>query len=231
MSTHLRLLLLTALFFNSLSFLNAQQWTLHLSGNESYPLQAPGKGQYPILWYSSAEGRGVLLGGFGGGVSWQRNWKAPWLLKAQTNVFRSRYYDEPIFVVDEQGQSLGARLGISTNLNVNVLALAKAELAPWMQLGIGLGVQGQILSRSSYGEALISGEARSLKFWNPSLAPVMLVLPAEASSLIGRRWSVTARAELGLSPASRLPYAKKGRWLNTVLEVGYLLKGNTADER
>jgi|GEM_PF-1230493 len=229
MNAYFKPIFLAALFFNSLSISKAQEWTLHLSGNESYPLQAPGKGQYPILWYSDTEGRGVLLGGFGGGVSWQRDLKSSWLLKIQSNVFRSRYYDEPVIFVDEQGQLLGATLGITTNLNANLLATIKAMPTTWLQAGLGLGLQGQVLSRSNYGAAVSNGEARDLKFWNRSLTPVMVMLPAEATFRLGRRWSVTARAELGLTPASKVAYFKKERWINTVLEVGYLIKsGKTA---
>lgn len=232
MTTTHKLILCVALLFNGLSLAGAQEWGLHLSLNESYPINAPGKGQYPMLWYSKAEGRGVLLGGFGGGVSWQRDLKAGWLLKTQANAFRSRHYDEPIIFVDEQGQSLGATLGITTNVNANLLGMVQAAPLGWLQAGLGLGVQGQVWSRSNYGgEGFIFGEQQDLKFRNRSLAPVMLVLPAEATFRLGQRWSVTARAEIGLTPASKVSYFKKERWINTVLEVGYRIKSGKESDK
>jgi len=209
--------------FNCLCAANAQTqiWRVHLNGNEYYPINAEEKGYYPILWYSSTEGRGVLLGGFGGGVSWTNTLKSKWDLKVQLNISRSRYYDEPAIFVDENGQALGAAIGITTNLNATALGIPKYSVARWLDLGAGLGVHGTLLSKSDYGEAFIFGKKENLKFTNKSLQPVVLILPVEFTTYIGWRLSFSARAEFSLTKISKIPYASDERFMMLFVEVGY----------
>jgi hypothetical protein len=175
------------------------------------------------LWYSDTEGRGVLLGGFGGGVSWSKPLKDRWGLKAQLNVLRSRYYDEPVIFVDEIGQHLGAAIGITTNLNLTVLGIPKYSVAKWLNLGVGLGVHSTLLSKSDYGEALILGNKEDLKFTNKSLQPVVLTLPVEVTTHVGRRLSFSTRLEFSLTRISKIPYASNERFMLLFIEAGYRL--------
>lgn len=211
--------------FNCLCAANAQMqiWRVHLNGNEYYPINAPEKGYYPILWYSSTEGRGVLLGGFGGGVSWSNRLKGKWGLKTQVNVFRSRYYDEPVIVLDENGFAYGAVIGIATNLNLSALGIPRYSVAEWLDVGAGLGLQSVILAKSNYGKAKILGEEKELNFTNKSLQPVVLVLPVETTVYFWNRFSFSTRLEFALTKVSRLSYASNERSMLLVLEAGYRL--------
>ena len=200
--------------------MDAQRWSIHLNVNEYYPLYAPEKGYYPILWYSSDEGRGVLLGGFGGGVSWSKSMTDHWRLKAQANLLRSRYYDEPVLFVDEQGQSLGAGIGITTNLNVTAFCIPTYQFARRWQIGVGLGLQSTLLSKSDYGKFIVQGEKKNLKFNNKSVQPAVLTLPVELTRTFGR-FSLSCRLEVALTKVSRLSYASDERFVNGVLELGY----------
>ncbi len=226
--TMTRLFVLPLLFvFSVLYSANAQRWAVHLNVNEYYPLYAPEKGYYPIRWYSSDEGRGVLLGGFGGGVSWSAPLKGAWRLKAQANLLRSRYYDEPVLFVDEQGQSLGAGIGITTNLNATAFCIPAFQIARHWQIGAGLGLQSALLSKSDYGEAIIQGEKKNLKFKNKSIQPAVITLPVELACIFGR-FSLSCRLEVALTKVSRLSYASDERFVNSVFELGY--RFGAADE-
>ena len=219
--------LVNLLIFIALSSASAQRWAVRLQMNEYYPLFAEAKGYYPMLWYSDAEGRGVLLGGFGGGVSYASPLKGNWSLKTQANVSRSRYYEEPVLFTDDNGQSLGARAGITTNLNINAFCMPVCELSRRWQAGIGLGVQSALLSKSDYGEVILFGEKTKLKFTNQSIQPLVVTLPVEITYLFGR-FSLSYRLEAGLTKISRLPFASGERFIAGVIELGYRLG---ADDR
>ncbi|MCW5921510.1 MAG: hypothetical protein KIS77_04145 [Saprospiraceae bacterium] len=208
---------------NCLCAIKAQSWRIHLNVNEYYPINAPEKGYYPILWYSSTEGRGVLLGGFGGSVSWTNTLKSKWDLKVQLNISRSRYYDEPAIVLDENGFAYGAVIGIATNLNLSALGIPRYSVADWLDVGAGLGLQSVILAKSDYGKAKILGEKKELNFTNKSLQPVVLVLPVETTVYFWDRFSFSTRLEFALTKVSRLSYASNERSMLLVLEAGYRL--------
>lgn len=219
--------LVNLLLFIALSSAIAQRWAVHLQLNEYYPLFAEEKGYYPMLWYSNTAGRGVLLGGFGGGVSWTRPLKGDWSLKAQANVSRSRYYEEPALFTDESGQSLGAGTGVTTNLNIHAFCMPVCELSRRWQVGIGLGVQSALLSKSDYGEVILFGQKEKLAFTNKSGQPLVATLPVEVSYFFGP-FSLSYRLEAGLTKVSRLPFASGERFVAGVIELGYLF-GNKGD--
>lgn len=217
-----RIFLAGAFIFTAFSLLSAQRWAVHLNLNEYYPLFAEEKGYYPMLWYSGTEGRGLLLGGFGGGVSWTRPLKGGWSLKAQADLRRSRYYDEPVLFVDEAGQSLGAYIGVTTNLNLNAFCVPAYQMGKRWRIGIGLGLQSTLLSTSDYGEIISFGEKKKLAFTNQSIQPFVVTLPLEITYLFGR-FSLSYRVEAGLTKVSRLPYVSGERFVNGVIELGYLI--------
>ena len=213
-----------AFMLTFLCALPAQQWSVHLHLNEYYPLNSDGKGYYPMLWYSSKDDRGVLLGGFGGGVSWGKVLNDKWNLKVQANFGRSRYYAPPVFFVDENGQSLGFASGITNNLNVSALVVPRYRLSGRVQLGMGLGAYTTPVSRSDYGSVIFFGEKRSLKFTDKSTQPFILTLPAEfVFQPLASRFSLTWRVEPALTRVSRLPFATGERFLLSVLELGWRL--------
>ena len=177
-----------------------------------------------MLWYSSKDDRGVLLGGFGGGVSWGKVLNDKWNLKVQANFGRSRYYAPPVFFVDENGQSLGFASGITNNLNVSALVVPRYRLSGRVQLGLGLGAYMTPVSRSDYGSVIFFGEKRSLKFTDKSTQPFILTLPAEfVFQPLASRFSLTWRVEPALTRVSRLPFATGERFLLSVLELGWRL--------
>lgn len=60
--------LILLLFLSKIAF--AQTWSVHLNGNETYPINNESKTYHPILWSSSKDERGLIIGGFGAGVSY-----------------------------------------------------------------------------------------------------------------------------------------------------------------
>ncbi len=206
------------------STLNAQTWTVYLSGNEYYPLNSENKSQYPILWYTSQDGRGVLLGGFGAGVSYEKQYKPTFSLKYQANLQRSVFYDEPYFATDENGQILGALIGINTHYNATTLCIPRYHLGKWT-LGLGLGSRVNVYAQVDYGEAVVNGEVEDLKLRSKAMSPLVLTLPLEVSFQPWTRWVVNCRAELGVTRSSRLSGYDSERGLSAVLEAGYRFLG------
>ena len=205
--------------------LTAQTWSVHLNGNETYPVFNQLKGYYPILWYSSDDDRGILVGGFGAGVSYQKPLTDSKQLKLQLNGQRSRFYDQPSIYLDENGNPLGAFIGINTNLNASALGMAIFPISQnqkWL-FGLGLGVRGTFFSRSDYGQYLVQGNKTDLKLKNKSLAPVVALLPIEFTKYFGERFSVSTRGEVALTKTSRLSAYKKERSVVVVVELGYRL--------
>ncbi len=216
--------LLFAFMLTFLCALPAQQWSVHLQLNEYYPLNSGGKGYYPMLWYSGEDDRGVLLGGFGGGVSWSKALNGNWNLKAQANFGRSRYYAPPVLFVDENGQSLGFGSGITTSLNISALVVPRYRLSGWVQLGLGLGAYATPVSKSDYGSIIFFGEKRTLKYTDKSNQPLILTLPVEfVFQPLSSRFSLTWRVEPALTRVSRLPFATGERFLLSILELGWRL--------
>lgn len=201
--------------------LEAQSWSIHINANETYPLSNELLGQYPMLWYSSSEGRGVLVGGFGLGVSYQTALNEKFRIKYQVNGQRSRFYDEPTVFNDYNGQALGGIIGINTNLNLSGFALPYLEILPDknISLGAGLGLRGVFYSKTDYGTAVVNGITTTLKLNNKSLAPLVLILPVEVSWAPGR-FSVATRGEFSVTKTSRLS-AKNDRSFVVFVELGY----------
>ncbi|MCB0635153.1 MAG: hypothetical protein KDC54_00970 [Lewinella sp.] len=202
----------------------AQTWSLHLNTNTVFPLGNALKGQFPMLWYSGADDRGLLLGGFGGGLAYHRPTagKLEWTLGL--HVQRSRLYDQPSIIYDDNGQPLLGNIGVQTNLNLSALALPTLALTPGGQLrvGAGLGLRSLLYARTDYGESLVDGQVVSLHLRNRSGRPFVALLPVELSLHRGR-WSLANRWELGLTPASRLAAYRTERQLWSVLEIGMRL--------
>jgi len=203
--------------------MEAQEWSIHLNGNETYPIANDQLGQYPILWYSSTQGRGILVGGFGLGVSYSKTLNEKVNIKYQLNGQRSRFYDEPTIFTDFNGAPLGGIIGVNTNLNLSALVLSTLQLIPDrnINLGMGLGVRGVLFSRTDYGKAIVNGAEAALKLKNKSFAPVVALLPVELSWTPGR-FSVAARGELSITKTSRLS-PKNDRSFVVFAELGYII--------
>ncbi len=213
------------LFVIAVSFqgLNAQGLTLRLGGNTYYPIGNPEKGQYPILWYSGADDRGILLGGFGGTVALERPLRGDNAIQYRLNVQSSRYYDVPTIFTDENGSLFGAAIGINTHLSIAAACMPELRLGKRNNLGLatGLGLRSVVWSRTDYGEAVLYGETRSLKLRDHSLSPLVLVLPLELSYRLGKRIVFSTRAEFSLTSVVRLDVQKSERNLLWISEVGY----------
>ncbi|MEO1259621.1 MAG: hypothetical protein AAFZ15_12530 [Bacteroidota bacterium] len=218
--------ILTFLLFLLFQFnVTAQTWAFHINGNTAYPVNNDLKSAYPILWYSSEDDRGVLVGGFGAGVSHTRPLKGNIKLKIQLNGQRSRFYDMPSIFYDVNGAPIGAIIGINTNLNTSLFGMpvfSLSENQKW-RFGAGLGLRGTFTSKSDYGETFVQGQKTSLKLKNKSLAPVHLFLPLELTKYFGEHFFASTRVEAAITKVSKLPNYKKERSAFVFAEIGYQL--------
>ncbi|MCB0628774.1 MAG: hypothetical protein R2824_35625 [Saprospiraceae bacterium] len=204
----------------------AQQWRLHINGNETYPFNNELQGYYPILWYSSDEGRGILIGGFGGGVSYTTRERSHYALRYQFNAQRSRFYEEPAIINDENGQPLIGAIGINTNLNAAFLAMPQLRFNEHLSVGIGLGIRYTAYSTIYYGNYEENGKKKKLSVANESMSPLVGVVPLELTASAGR-FSLGLRAEPALNNVSRLSANAGDRTTVLFVELSYLLKQNT----
>ena len=205
-----------------------QQWGVTLHLNELYPLGNELKGYYPALWYSSTEGRGILLGGFGAGAYWQAPVRNLGRLRVQGVISRTRYYDTPAIFADANGQLLGAYLGTATQLNTTLLGLLEVDLLSWMHVASGAGLFGTPWAVTNYGDALVNGQKTSLLLRDRSRAPLVVILPLEISFSLGGRWRIRERVEWSITPVSRRADHPNERFLINHLEASYTFgKGRT----
>ncbi len=200
----------------------SQHWQLHLNGNETYITGNNLQGYYPILWYSSDDDRGVLVGGFGGGVSYTGIQKGIYQIKYQFNVQRSRFYDHPVIFTDANGEPLGGFIGINTNLNAAAMVVPQIVFNKRLKAGLGLGTRYTFHSISNFGETFINGEKTKLKERNLAISPLGLFVPLEVTGTLGR-FSFTTRVEPGLTNFSRVEYFKGDRSALLYVEFGYRL--------
>ncbi len=214
----LSLLVLLLVGFHSA---HAQEWGIHINLNELYPLANSQKGYYPALWYSSAEGRGVLLGGFGAGMSWEQPWKRKSHIRGQFLIGRTRYYDMPVVFTDESGALLGGVIGIATHMQASLLGMASYDLFSWMRIGSGVGLQSTLLGWTDYGEVILNGKKVSLHYRERTRRPLTLTLPFELSVSLGRHWQLRERLEWSITPVSRQAGQRKERYLINQVEVSY----------
>lgn len=199
-----------------------QNWRVYLNGNETFFIGNNLLGQYPILGYSNDEGRGLLVGGFGAGVSYSPERSGAFQIKYQLNVQRSRFYDHPIILSNENGEQLLAFIGINTHWQTAFMAVPQFQIGKYLQGGLGLGGRYRFLSFTDFGETTIRGQKTRVIVANNSLTPIGIYIPLELSYNLGR-FSITTRLEPELTHFSRLDYFRGGRSTTFFLEFGYSL--------
>lgn len=203
-----------------------QHWQIHLNGNETYITGNDLQGYYPILWYSSNDDRGVLVGGFGAGVSYTSAQRGIYQIKYQFNAQRSRFYDHPAIFTDENGEPLGGFIGINTNLNASAMVVPQIVFSNRLSAGLGLGTRYTFYAITDLGETFIRGEKVKLKQRNNSIRPLGLFVPLEITGTLGR-FGLTARIEPALTNFSRVEYFKGDRASLFYVEFSYRISSVT----
>jgi hypothetical protein len=202
--------------------LQSQEWRLQLNGNETYPTGNELQGYHPILWYSSDDGRGIIVGGFGGGVSYTTAVHSRFNFRYQLNAQRSRFYEQPAVINDVNGLPVVGAIGINTNLNAALFVLPQFSFNQHLKAGFGLGLRYTAYSRIYYGYYEEEGKKMKLKVPNESMAPFVAFVPVEITAIAGR-FSLGVRAEPALTNVSRLSAYSGDRSTVLFVELGYKL--------
>ncbi len=215
---------LAFIFILGQSTIFGQTWALHINGNETYALGNELKGIHPMLWYSKAQDK-IVFGGFGLGLSNTRTIKEGTWLRVQANLQRSRFYDIPSIIRDENGVPILASIGINSNYNLNLLAMALWEIGKKRrtEVGVGLGGRAVAYAKTDFGEAYVNGEKRSLNLRTKSLSPAVLVLPATIGYHAGQ-FLVSTRTELALTRVNRITQWRHERSVIVYAEIAYRFK-------
>ncbi len=178
------------------------QWAIHVGLNEYFPIASDYKTQFPALW---PVGGTVQLGGFGAGVSYRKNWmegKRNWLFLA--GVQRSRFYDDPIILLTENGEfNSGGLIGVNTHWSVAARAMpefvfGKFSVAP------GLGLRWVFASKSNYGETFVQGLPTELNVANTSVSPLVVLLPVNLNWQFSPKFGFNLRGDFFLTNGSRV---------------------------
>ncbi len=153
------------------------EYFITANGNLYIPINNPAKGVYPILWYDKQTDPNVLIGGLGIGFTAINPYRSKLHLKGQVNLSRHVYWDEPIPLIDNNGNPSGVFLAGSSDFSVGITATAHYLLTD--KISVGTGVGGQVLLVSLSRTPEINSE--DVLAANNYYKRVIPVLPLELS--------------------------------------------------
>jgi hypothetical protein len=202
------------------------EWFVSPNVNMYIPVNTPGKGTYPILWYDKKTQPKVLVGGFGIGTSVLKPFRENLTLKGRGNVSKQNYWDAPITLTDQNGSPLADFQSSSSDYNLGLAATLHYQLTPAFSAGTGLGTQVLLYSLTrlpGYDGGVNPKKTQVVS--NRYYKPVVLVLPVELSLKL-EKLLLNVRYEQGLQNRlkSDLAQYQKDRFGILTFEVGFRLK-------
>jgi hypothetical protein len=218
--------LITFIFLWVCSFAQAQEIqgyaTIH--GNLYYPGNHQEQGVYPILWYGKTltNKNGLMIGGFGGGMTAIHTIKEKFHLRYQFNISRQSFHEKPFYVTSETGSPIFILQGRTSELKTNINVLTHYQLHPKLSIGTGIGLQQLIHSQTIYKDPEYNGRTlgAEIRIVNRYYKPFIPVLPIELSFKTGK-WLLNARYELGLLNRLRGDASFKENFSVLFFEIGY----------
>jgi hypothetical protein len=199
-----------------------------LNANLYLPGSPGNKGVYPILWYDQTTKPKVLIGGFGAGFSVFRSLTENLGLKAQANLSRHTYWDEPIELRGDQNEPLGEFTFGSSDYAIGLTSTLHYYFSKKLSIGTGLGAQLFTLTLSRTpkfeGFELTRGDITMNHYYKTFLP----VLPVELS-LKAKRLLFNIRYEHGLSNRYKHDLARYNKDTFSLLyfELGFRIGSNT----
>jgi len=219
-------LLLTLLAFCAPAFgqQTGIQWFIAPNLNAYLPLNTPGKGTYPVLWYDSETSPKVLVGGIGVGVSALKPYGEKVTLKGQANLSKHTYWDEPFIITDENGGPIRSFLSASSDYALGIAATAHFQFTGRFSAGTGLGSQVLLTSLTRLPPDYFAGSEERQVATNRYYKRVLPVLPVELSLKL-EKVLFNVRYEHGLLNRLKRELAqyKTDRFGLLTFEVGFRL--------
>lgn len=198
------------------------QWFLAPSLNLYLPVNTPGKGVYPVLWFDSQTSPKVLIGGIGVGVSALKPYGGKLTLKGQANVSKHTYWDEPFVITDENGGPIRDFQSASSDYTLGIAATAHYQFTGGFSAGTGLGSRVLLVSLTRLPPDYFAGTEDRQLAANRYYKRLVPVVPVELS-LKSERMLFNLRYEHGLLNRLKreLSEYKTDRFGLLTFEVGF----------
>lgn len=193
------------------------EWYITANTNLYYPIQTPSKGVYPVLWYDKEADPSVLIGGFGIGGAVYHSLTEKFAVKGQLNVSKHSYWNEPVEVVDQNGNVYFSFIPSSVDYMAGLSATSNYFFTPKFGLGTGLGTQYLIVSLTRQPEAF--GDVVRNHYYRPFVATV----PIEATLKLSNT-ALTVRYEHSFSNRLRAKSNYTDKFGLVYFEVGFKIR-------
>jgi hypothetical protein len=183
--------------FGKSAFSQDAVYEYHIVANANLyvPTHGSNKGLYPIIGYDETADPKLLIGGFGVGFSALRSVKEHLGLKAQVNLSKHTYWDEPVDLRGVNNEPLGTFLSGSSDYSLGLTGTVHYFISKKMSVGTGLGAQLLTITVSRLIELNKKTDQVSVEQY---YKPFLPVLPIEWS-LRGKKVLYNIRYEHGLS--------------------------------
>lgn len=153
----------------------AQEMFINASVNGYVPLGSTGKKTFPALHYDKDSEPGFIMGGFAIGGSYFKSHSDKVTFKAQANLVRYKYWDEPKELRAESNEPLGAGMFHSVNYSLALSGVAQYYLSERFSIGAGLGLHVTLASQmKARNEDIFGGE---MEVPNTHYKRIMPVVP------------------------------------------------------
>jgi hypothetical protein len=149
------------------------QYFITVNANYYLPRNSD-KQAYPVLAYDKDSDPKLLVGGFGAGLTAIKNQNEKFLLKAQANISRRAYWNDPIGFRDVSNNPLGNITLKAVDYVFDITATAHYRLGQKVSIGTGLGADVMI-----YSYTVLKFPRFDEKYRNGHYKPVMPVIPIE----------------------------------------------------
>jgi hypothetical protein len=199
--------------------MSGYEYFIAVNGNLYLPIGNSGKGMYPILGYDKEMDTKVLIGGLGLGISAFKPVKNKVSLKGQANISKHTYWDEPVYLHDENGTPAGVFQAGASDYSLGITAMAHYFFKERLSIGTGLGGQILFVSLSRTPDLHNPKESFMVNRYNKPFIPV---LPLEISYK-SKRNLFNIRYEHGLLNRLKkgLQAYKKDKFGLFTFEVGF----------
>jgi hypothetical protein len=203
----------------------AAQWFLTANGNFYIPIDNKGKGIYPILGYDKATSPKVLLGGAGLGAAMLKPLTRDLSFKAQANLSKHTYWDEPVLIRDYVANPVGEYQSGSSDLGLGLAGMIHYALIGDFSVGVGLSAQATVISMSHKPGMYIGTEIEPGFVVNHYYKTIVPMVPVELSYR-HKKLLFNVRYEAGLINRLKgdLAQFKSDKFSLLTFEFGYRIK-------
>lgn len=183
------------------------------------------KKTYHIFWIDDGAPLKVRMGGYGIGASVYKPLKGNFKLKAELNISRQRYWEEPLDFKNDQNIPQGYQNYFKTDHLTGLNVMGHYFLGKKFSLGTGLGAQFLLASRTTINFSSLLSDGKTETFSDRTYKTFTPTIPIELS-LKGKKILVNLRYEYGFLNRYKkdLTKYKSEHFSALYFEVAYKIK-------